>query len=883
MRRASAGNPMMQRPPLTATYRLQMNASFTLAQACERVDYFARLGVSHLYLSPILAARTGSMHGYDVTDPTRINPEIGDESNLRELARALHARGMGLIVDIVPNHMGIGPENRHWDDVLTHGDRSRYARWFDIDWTARDGHRKLILPVLGDDLDAVIGRRELTVKLVEGETPRITYFDQTFPVDPASLPGDLQLAQVDPEEAGELTDAYSGESGRDRLRALIDAQHYRLVHWRRGPAEINYRRFFDVNELAALRVEDETVFHETHAYILSLASDGTVDGLRVDHIDGLLEPDQYLARLRAATSPDTPIFVEKILSPGETLRPSWPVSGTTGYEFLNDLGDAFIDAQGFAEIEKHYRHMRRLEDNQFHDIARAGKVAILNGALRADVTRLTALFAPIARGAHKRWSEADMTTALVDFMAALPVYRTYLDAAGALDDAGRRVVAAAVADAVTVSSVTDTVSFIGGVIAGDVQVADTAARLAFVQRLQQVSGPATAKGVEDTALYSYVPLASRDEVGGSPDRSLENAVARLHDANQHRATHWPLSIVSTNTHDTKRSADIRSRLEALSEIPDEWDRCVRRWRRLNDKHREIVGGRMAPDTNSEYLLYQTLVALWPPARADHRVDDVPDRAWLESARERLTRYMLKAGREAKLRTTWTDPDTAYEQAVERFVAAILTTADDAPFLSDVARLVALVAAAGACNALARVAVHLTAPGTPDVYQGDELWNYTLVDPDNRQPVDYAARAAALGELDVVEQALHDSGPVNLHDNRVKLLVTQRLLCARRAHADVFTRGSYEPLRAEGARANHVIAFARSFGGRTAIAIASRLASALDHADPVQWWGDTAIALPAGVDAPLWHSQILSSTVTARAGRIALSEALAKLPVAMLLR
>jgi (1->4)-alpha-D-glucan 1-alpha-D-glucosylmutase len=667
------------------------------------------------------------------------------------------------------------------------------------------------------------------------------------------------------------------------LAQACEQVDYRLVHWRRGPAEINYRRFFDVNELAALRVEDESVFHETHAYILSLVNDGTIDGLRVDHIDGLLDPDTYLARLRAATPADTPIFVEKILSPGEALRPSWPVSGTTGYEFLNDLGDAFIDPNGFAEIEKQYRHMRRLDDSRFHDIARAGKVAILNGAFRADVARLTVLFAPIARGAHKRWSEADMTTALVEFMAGLPVYRTYLDAQGAVDAAGRRVVEAAVADAVAVNHVTDIVSFIGGVIAGDVQVGNAAARLAFVQRLQQVSGPATAKGVEDTALCSYVPLASRDEVGGSPDRSLENAVGRLHEANRHRATHWPLSIIATNTHDTKRSADVRSRLEALSEIPDEWNRCVHRWRRLNDKHRETVGVRMAPDTNSEYLLYQTLVALWPPARPGYRVDDVPDTAWLDATRERLTEYMVKAGREAKLRTTWTDPDTAYEEAVKRFIAAILVPGDDAPFLSDVARLVARVGVPGASNALARVVVHLTAPGTPDVYQGDELWNYTLVDPDNRQPVDYATRAGALGELAGVERELHGNDPVNFHDDRIKLLVTQRLLCARRAHADVFTRGSYEPLRATGARANEVIAFARSFGGRTAITIAARLASTMDQANPAECWGDTTIAVPTGADAPLWHSQIISGNVTAKAGRITLSRILAKLPVAVLLR
>src|SRR5579885_2963442 len=323
-----------------------MNAKFTFADARAQADYFAQLGISHLYLSPVLSARRGSMHGYDVTDPTRVNPELGGESDLRALADALHERGMGLIVDIVPNHMGIGPENSYWDDVLAHGERSRFAKWFDIDW-AEHPHRKVVLPILGDELDNVLARDELSVKVQEVGPPRIAYFAQSFPIDPASLPPELQLATFDPEETGELTKLYSGAKAAERLRALLDQQHYQLVFWRRGPAEINYRRFFDVNDLAALRMEDADVFQATHALILRFVHNGVFDGVRVDHIDGLLDPLAYLRRLRDAVGRSTFIVVEKILSPGERLPTEWPIQGTTGYEFLNDLEDVFLDARGF--------------------------------------------------------------------------------------------------------------------------------------------------------------------------------------------------------------------------------------------------------------------------------------------------------------------------------------------------------------------------------------------------------------------------------------------------------------------------------------------------------------------------------------------------------
>jgi (1->4)-alpha-D-glucan 1-alpha-D-glucosylmutase len=868
----------MTLPRLTSTYRLQMNAGFPFAMARTRLDYFARLGVSHLYLSPILAARRGSMHGYDVVDPTRINPELGTEEELRALARDLHARGMGILLDIVPNHMGIGPENQYWDDVLMHGERSRFAAWFDIDWAHGEGPGKVVLPILGDELDRVIQRGELAVRVGDTRTPRLAYASTSVPIDPASLPAELQLTQFDPEATAELAELYSRPAGRERLRQLLDAQHYRLVYWRRGSREINYRRFFDVNDLAAVRVEEPAVFAATHALVLSLVHSGVVDALRVDHIDGLLDPAGYLARLRAATAPDLPIVVEKILALDEALPSAWPVQGTTGYEFLNDVEDVYLDPAGFADIERNYRKARRIGATTFHDVARAGKKAALDGPLRADVDRLSAPLFELARRAGKPWTRSELSTGLVEFMSALPVYRTELAPRAPIEDADRAIIEQTSREAPPPDSSGTINAFIAEVLMGAEGALPSDPKLVFAQRLQQLTGPATAKGVEDTALYVYVPLASRNEVGGGPDRPLDTAIARFHDRNTQRAACWPHGLVTTDTHDAKRSADVRARLTALSEIPHEWQRAVRRWRRLNAKHRLTVHGRVAPDTNTEYLLYQTIVALWPPPRAGRRTDDLPDRAWRDSVRTRLSEYMRKAAREAKIRTSWVEPDLTYENALANFVGAVLEPAEDAPFLSDVARLVSMLAPLAAWNAISRLVLHLTSPGTPDIFQGDELWNYALVDPDNRRQVDYDARMSALSRLGELEHRLKHGEPLDPFDGRLKLMVTHRLLELRRSHADLFARGTYRVLPAHGARAEHVVAFARSLGRQTCITVAARLMRDwLSSPTSNDWWGDTVVEIPAELDSPRWRSAITGTDHSGEAGTFRVSELLVMLP------
>jgi (1->4)-alpha-D-glucan 1-alpha-D-glucosylmutase len=888
---------------LTSTYRIQHHAGHPLAKTREILPYLDALGISHVYSSPLLRARPGSQHGYDVVDPAAINPEIGSEEELRALAAELRVRGMGLILDIVPNHMGIGESNPYWEDMLRHGRDAQYAPWFDVDWDAHPKFRgKVVLPVLGAALDEVLEKGELGLLVRDGEV-RLRYYDNSWPLDPRTLPEELEVAALDPA-AWPAAEAWAaGEEGARRLRALLDAQHYRLLHWRCAPQDINYRRFFDVNELAAVRVGDPAVYAATHARILEWVGEGLVQGLRIDHVDGLRDPLGYLQRLRedcerlrprdAVGAEEFPIFVEKILSPGEALRREWPVQGTTGYEFLNDLEALFIDREGAVAIEEGYRRMLRLggpgreREHSFAEVAREGKLEVLRGPLRADMQRLARLLA----GALPRGSSHDLRTlqaGIVQFIAALPVYRTYLDGRAALPSADDRAVlerAVATAQERATPEEHAVVARIAELFLTPFDAHDRP-RKAFIDALQQVSGPATAKGVEDTALYIYFPLASRNEVGGEPDRSLHHAARDLHEANAHRASHWPRSLLATNTHDTKRSADLRARLDVLSEIPAEWALHVQRWRRLNRGLRATAapGGMLVPDTNTEYLLYQTLLGLWPAGRGG----ELPETRWFDGVRARLEEYLMKAVREAKVHTSWTDPDAGYEQGVVRFLHALLDPATSREFLEDMARLVARVAPAGLVNDLARVTVHVTAPGTPDTYQGDELLGHTLVDPDNRRPVNYEHRIAFLAEVErgMVRDPV---GAVRelvaeLANPRLKLMLLRQLLHARRDEPALFREGSYEPVDPAGPRAGHLFSFLRRRGERAALVVVPRCPLALlDHQGGITGaaWEGVTLPLPAELAGARWRSAITGEEI-APAQALEVGAVLSDLPVAVLL-
>ena len=904
-------------PEIRATYRLQLHAGFPLSAATELVPYLSRLGISHIHCSPMLQARRGSIHGYDVVDPTRLDPELGTEAELEALRAELAGHGMGIVLDIVPNHMAASSENPAWDDVLAHGSASAFASWFDIDWraTERELRGRVLLPILGGRLSDALSGGEIALELRDG-VPRVRYFEHDLPLDPSTMPGVLggavagcrralhtehpacveleeivgalrrlprrttrrpaaltrrreaapatlarlrNLVARVPEMAAALAEAVgeftAGPEGTRRLRRLLEAQVYRLAHWRRAAREINYRRFFDVNDLVALHTEDPDVFGQTHALVLEWRRRGLVDGFRIDHPDGLLDPLGYLQRLASAAFDEgssPPVFVEKILSPGERLRADWPVAGTTGYDFLNQAEGLFIDPAGYEAIEADYRRVIR-QPLEFRAIARQGKRLALEGGLSAGVRRLADRLLKLTGpgGALPSVPRQELVRAVVETIVALPVYRTYMDGRSPVPGPeDRRLLEGAIADArARGRSSAAALGLLEGVLLAREGWADTPDlerfRLRFVERFQQISGPATAKGIEDTAFYAYAPLLSRNEVGGGPETPLARATADFHAANEDRAARWPHGLLAVTTHDTKRTADVRSRLDVLSEISAEWAERVRFWRHLNLPHKRTVRGRRMPDPATVYHMLQALVGIWPltpPGVGD-----------LETLRERIGGYMVKAVREAKLRTTWTDPDEGFETALLADVGALLAPDRSPRFLDDLERFVARIGRAGLWNALGRTVLHLASPGVPDLYQGDELWNFALVDPDNRRPVDFGIRRRRLEEIERETAGGGRAGFIadlvaNPEDGRIKLHVIRAALVARKERPAAFRSRAYVPLEAVGPSAGRMIAFGRGEGAERLVAVVSRfsagqMSTGEGPADPALWEG-TGLPLPA---------------------------------------
>jgi (1->4)-alpha-D-glucan 1-alpha-D-glucosylmutase len=923
-------------PEFRATYRLQLHAGFPLSRVRELVPYLSRLGISHLHCSPMLRARQGSTHGYDVVDPNALGPELGTEADLEALHQDLAARGMGIVLDIVPNHMAASPENAAWEDVLAHGPASAFARWFDIDWRAseRELRARVLVPVLGDLRSRVLERGEIALEVRNG-LPRVRYFEHGFPLDPSTTPRILaaglerceaalgrdhrdceavravirslralprrlatrpkavarrreesartltalrELAAARPHVAsglGEGAAAWTaGPEGRVRLSRLLDAQVYRLVHWRRAAREINYRRFFDVNDLIALHMEDPEVFAQTHALVLEWRRRGWVEGFRIDHPDGLLDPRAYLERLGAAAFPErgdrqAAIWVEKILSHGERLRSEWPVAGTTGYDFLNETEALFVAPAGFDAIRREYHRIVR-HPLGFTHAAQAGKRLILESGLSAGVRRLADRLLRLEAPGAPRVPVHALSRAIVEAVVALPVYRTYVDDRSPVPTGeDLRLLAGALAEARSRGRAgADALDLLESALLG----AD-GPRLRFVQRFQQLSGPAMAKGVEDTAFYVYTPLLSRNEVGGDPEGALDRAVDAFHTGNADRAARFPDSMLAVTTHDTKRNADVRARLDALSEIAGNWADRLYSWRRSNAPFKSAVRGRKLPDDNTVQHLFQALVALWPLEPLG--VGDV------ETLRERLSAYMLKAARESKQRTSWVDPDPEFEDALRADVEAILSP-DRAPrLLDDVEQFARLVGRAGLLNSLSRTVLHLASPGIPDLYQGDELWSFALVDPDNRRPVDFGERA---GKLEEVERGFERDAParreflrdlvLRAEDGRLKLHVIRAALGARKRWGDAFRSRVYLPLAAQGPESARVVAFQRGSGRARLVAIVSRFHLA------GRPWTSSWLTLPHG---SRWHCALSGETLEAGDdGRLPLDRVFGILPVALLL-
>ncbi len=862
---------------LRATARLQFHREFPLDRATELVPYFARLGISHIYASPLLKARPGSTHGYDIVDHNQINPELGGEDALRRLVAALRAHGMGLILDIVPNHMGVGGADNHWWlDVLEWGRASPYAEFFDIDWNPPDAwlQNRLLAPFLGAPYGEVLAAGDLTLHFDEhdGRFFVSAYGAHRFPITPRDYPAILRNAGgaldelAEPFRAGgpggrdaarrrmedaraallrayperreafhRAVGAYAAntEPGRERLHRLLERQHYRLAWWRAAADEINWRRFFDINGLAGVRVEVPQVFDATHATVLRLYAEGWIDGVRIDHVDGLADPRGYCRKLRrrldsaaAARAPElrqerAVIWVEKILFAHERLATDWMTDGTTGYDFMNEVAALLHDPAGEGPLTHLWTALTH-RPGEFETEAEAARRQILREALSSELNATAAALHRVARRnlATRDWTFTATRRALEEVLVHFHTYRIYAGLSGA-SEADERDLAWALAGARrTLRTADRDLLELGARFLLGEGLRTTRAgpqrqeRLRAMVRFQQLSAPTAAKSVEDTAFYRYGRLLSRNEVGSEPSQFAMTPTA-FHAAARDRRRRFPRALLATATHDHKRGEDTRLRLAVLSEIPDEWEAALTRWTRLNASLKREVEGGPAPDAADELMLYQTLVAAWP-------LDLSPDDSeGLRAFQDRVGAWQQKALREAKRRSEWAAPNEEYEAACADFLAACLDPDRTAEVVRELAEFAARIAPAGAVNSLSQTMLRLTSPGVPDLYQGAEFWDFSLVDPDNRRPVDWHARCSAINQGEPPASLLE-----HWHDGRVKQAMIGYALALRARMPGVFADGAYQALRVEGPAADHALAFARMHEGRAVIVAVTRLPALL---------------------------------------------------------
>lgn len=853
-----------------ATYRLQLTADFDFDKAAAVVPYLKALGITHLYASPVMKARKGSTHGYDTVDHSQFNPELGGEPGFVRLSEALTRHDLGLIIDFVPNHVGVHfADNPWWLDVLEWGQASPHAVSFDIDWDqlafrARGG---VLLPILGSSYGEALERGEIELRYDPDEGSfSAWYFEHRLPIAPERYAEMLRMivkeADATETEAGkrllslaarytglrrpnrkeapgfkaELRDlagaadiiarglaAYRAASDRPAqtlaLHHLLERQHYKLGHWRLASSDINYRRFFDVNGLAGLRVEDPGTFAATHRLVKQLVADGNLQGIRLDHIDGLRDPAQYCQRLRRlvrdAQGNTKPFYtvIEKILCEHERLPHFAGVQGTTGYEWMNVITQVLVDAKGLDALDETWRQVSN-RPPRLAPYVKDAKRRVLETLLTSEFIVLTRLLARIANGHYstRDFSADSLRQALELYVLHFPVYRTYLttSAPSAHD---RKLIDDTIARARAEWFAADEgiFDFLRDALTMDLlkpgRPPHSAPRVRrFALKVQQFTGPMMAKSLEDTAFYQFHRLLALNEVGGDP-ASRGFTIPAFHEAMQARAREWPRGMTATATHDTKRGEDARARIAALSEIPGEWTSAVSRWKLLNAPHLALDGNLRAPSATFEYMLYQTLLGAWP-------VQEPIDAGFVE----RIQAYALKAAREGKEETSWLNPHEAYENGVKSFIEKILDPAQSGEFLEILQTLARRLALLGALNSLSQLTLKATLPGVPDFYQGTEFWDLSLVDPDNRRPVDFAARHAALNSLDNPDWTdLIKRWP----DGQLKLAWTRRLLKLRGELGDVFAQGDYQPLAVRGAHADHVVAFARRYGRAAAIVVVGR--------------------------------------------------------------
>jgi len=873
-----------------ATYRVQFHKGFTFDDASAISDYLADLGVSHLYASPYLQAAPGSTHGYDVVDHGKINEELGGSEGHQRLTHALNAAGLGQILDIVPNHMAItGTRNRWWWDVLENGPSSIYASYFDVEWKSPEERlsNKILLPILEDHYGCVLDAGKIRLQHRHG-TFTIHYFAHMFPVSPRSLHlllnraagrvesdtlafiadslGRLPLPTITEKESIRRGDRNKRvllvqlrrlmeeeplingaveasieeiNSNPDLLDNLLEEQNYRLAYWRAASGDLGYRRFFDINTLIGLRSEDENVFRDTHRLVLEWLQGGGLDGVRIDHPDGLRDPEEYFQRLRKS-APEAWIVAEKILHPGEQLPSAWPVEGTTGYDFLNMAGTLFIDRSGEKGFTDFYAEFTGCEVN-YRLLAREKKHQVIHELLASDVNRLTELMIQVCERnrRYRDYTRYEVNEAIKEVMACFPVYRSYVRAeAGMVSEEDRAVTETAMSTAKFFRPELDPelFGFMKALLLlehrGDLETE-------FVMRFQQMTGPITAKGIEDTAFYCFNRFIALNEVGGDPG-TFGFPVQLFHQAMSRAAANRPHAMLASSTHDTKRSEDVRARLAVLSEIPDAWAEAVRGWAAHNEQYRRNG----LPDRNTEYLLYQTLVGAWPVEQ------------------ERVETFLEKAMREAKVHTSWTRPNEAYEKAVKGFSSNILKEVEFRGMLESFTEPLVY---PGRVNSLSQLLVKLTAPGVPDIYQGMETWNLSLVDPDNRRAVDFSMLRRMLGSLkDMTPEEILG----RMNEGFPKMWVLRKTLELRKERHPVFQQGTYRSLDIVGEKAEHAVAYLR---GEEVITLVPRLPFRNGGK-----WGDTRVELPDG----RWRNQLTGEIFKREA---LLQDIWSRFPVALMSR
>jgi len=960
---------MIDRRSVSATYRLQLTNKFRFADAKAIIPYLRSLGISHIYASPIFEARPGSLSGYDTCDFSRISPDLGGEEAFNSLVTALHAQGMGLIIDFVPNHMSAHPQwNRWWRSVLANGPSSSVSEYFDVDWNPVNSnlHGKVLLAILGGQYGDVLESGDLKIAYHDGEFC-LLYGDYNLPLNPRQMKVLLRhrwqeaaessgiddatrqefesiLFHLDHipsyQEAGQMARAdreretavatqrltqvmqqspalrqhleeviaeYNGVPGQsqsfDLLHELLEEQPYRLSYWRTAMQEINYRRFFDINDLIGLRMEYEPLFRAAHVKLIELAERGMIDGVRLDHIDGLLDPQQYLLHLRAATANSArPLYlvVEKILARQEWLSPEWPVDGSTGYEFLALLNGLWVNESNLHEIDQIYLHFRERRKPDRDAVYHAKKLITASSM----ASELNVLAHELNLLSEKNRRSRDFTLdglqeALREVVACFPVYRTYISAQGfsatdemaideAIGQARRR------NPSIDYSIFEFIRNHICPVRQAEESEEDFAERLRFAMKFQQYTSPVQAKGMEDTVFYRYSPLASLNEVGTGTGRRATTP-QEFHDANIHRMERWPDAMLTTSTHDTKRGEDARMRIHVLTELPEEWRSNLLQWSHINDGAKTLVNGHPAPDRGDEYLYYQTLLGMWPPLQKKLDDEEV----------SRMQAFMGKALREAKVHTSWVNPSNEYDAAVEKFVQQTLRGKSSAAFLDSFVPFAERIATWSAWESVSQVALKLMSPGVVDTYQGGELWDLSLVDPDNRRPVDYETRRQRLHAMnqDVIDAQLSSEQRSKAvaalcqswWTGDIKMLYLAHGLRLREKEPDLVLRGSYRPLNVEGPNADHLIAFAREHHGKILLTIAMRwfttlLSGPTALADLRGKFQQTFVEVPEGKASsakPMRFSNVLTGvTVNAEVvngmTRLSVADSLNSLPAAWLI-